>query len=157
DHQRRNRLEVALFTRLQIEHPGNERTFEPRSQPHQHVETRARELDAALEVDYSQPLAQLPVRQRLEAELARPALAAHDSVLSLALADRNGGTRQVAHAKHPQLELPLNFGQLVLARGYSFAQCPHLGASGLALVRRGLAQFSRLARAAGTHLVQLVL
>ena len=81
-HVRRVDLDVAVLLRVQVEHVRDERALQPRAPALEHVEARARDLHAALEVDDAELRAEVPVRLRLEVEGALRALLAHDLVLA---------------------------------------------------------------------------
>ena len=100
--------------------------MQARTQPLQHVEAAARQLDAALEVDDAQRLAQLPVRPRLEVEAARRALAAHHHVVAVVLADRHAGQRQVGNAAHRVEQLLVDDAQPVVQDLDLVADAAHL-------------------------------
>ncbi len=79
---------------MQLEHEGDERALEAGAGALEHVEAAARQLDAALEVDDAERLAQLPVwlAPRVAVLLAMLEL---DLVLVLAASERCGGVRDV--------------------------------------------------------------
>ena len=67
-HGRRVDLGVAVLRGVQVEHPRDQRALQPRAPALEHVEARARDLHAALEVDDAERGAELPVRLRREVE-----------------------------------------------------------------------------------------
>ena len=66
-HERRVFFGVALAD-VQVEHPGDQRPLQARPRPAEHVEARAGDLDALLEIDDAQRRTQVPVRLGLEIE-----------------------------------------------------------------------------------------
>src|SRR6185503_17987515 len=68
--ERRVDLGEASFD-LEVDHPRDERALEGRARSAQHVETRARELRTARDVEDAECLADFPVGTRREIELLR--------------------------------------------------------------------------------------
>ena len=101
---------------VQIEHPGDQRPLQPRAGALQHVEARAAELDAALEVDDVQLRAEIPVRLRLEVERPRLPFFPDDHVLGVARPDRHAGVRQIRDAQHGVLQVRFHLRQLFIQR-----------------------------------------
>ena len=75
--------------------------------PLEHREARAGDARAALEVDDAERGAEIPVRQRLEVEGARLAVAPHLDVVGRALADRHRLVRQVGQREQRLVPLIL--------------------------------------------------
>ena len=104
-------LGVTVLLDVQVQHPGDERPLQARPQPAQHVEAGAGELDTALKVHDAQHWPQIPVRQRLKAELSRLSLGAQNDVLTLVLAHRHTFVGQVGHVQLCVVELPFHVTQ----------------------------------------------
>src|SRR5437773_888548 len=134
-HRRRVDLDVAVLARVEVEHPGDERALEARARAAQHVEARAGDLDAALEVDDAELRPQVPVRERREIEAARLAHAAHDHVRGLVGTDGHVGVRQVGHLEHAALEVRLGGSRGRLGGRDALAHCALRGDRPLALGR----------------------
>ena len=68
DDGREHYLGVAVFLSVQVQHPGDQSTFQLGTRPEHDVEPAAGNLDTPLEVDETQSLAQIPVGQWGEIE-----------------------------------------------------------------------------------------
>jgi hypothetical protein len=113
DHEGRQNLAVAVLVGVQVEHEADERALQAGAPTLEHVETAARELHAAVEVDDAPARAEIPVRLRRKGEFAFLALLAHDAILALVLADRHRRVRQVGDLQQPLLQHRLAQGQVL--------------------------------------------
>ena len=97
-----------MLARVQVEHESDQGALQAGAGAAQHVEARAGELDAALEVDDAERLAELPVRSRRETELASRARGPHHDVLRLVRSDRYVRFGQVRHFEEQRVQLRLD-------------------------------------------------
>src|SRR5882757_7824235 len=180
DHQRRNYLEVPLLLSLDIEHPRDQRAFEPRTRAAQDIETRPGEFHAAIEIDDPEILAEFPMRERLErGELERRPFGFYYAVVGLAFADRHIGARNIRQLEHQRMEFAFRQSELrsqleqrIAGSGRQIGGCVgenlgellfvrFLGANscdlGGALVWRELADLARASLAVGSQLIDFSL
>ena len=122
-----------MLLRVQIEHPGDQRTLEPCAGALQQIEARPAELDATIEVDDIERRPQIPVRLRLEVEHARRALGAQDDVLGVVLPHRHAGMRQVGDVQHRLLQRRVHLDELLIQRLDLVADLAHVRLERLAL------------------------
>src|SRR4029079_852350 len=133
DHVRRVDLDVAVLARVEVEHQRDERPLQPRTPARQHVEARAGDLHAALEVDDVQRGPEIPVRLQREVVAALPSFLAHHDILALVLADRHRRVGQVWQLEQQRLQRRLGAGQLAVEL---FALLLQRGALGPSLLAR---------------------
>ena len=114
--ERRQHFDIAVLSRVHLQHEMDERTLEPRRISEQHRETRSGELRRTLEVEQAEPFADLPVRLRCEVVGLRLAPGAHDLVVFGALPVRHGRKRHVRNAEEPLLELGSGQNEIMSGR-----------------------------------------
>ena len=130
-HEGREHLGVALALGVQVEHILDERALEPRALAQEDGEARARELDAAREVEDAEPFAQGDVVQRLEVEGRHLAHVAHVAVGGAVGAGGDVLVGHVGDAQHGLAEGLLGLADLRVLGGDGVAHRAHLGLHGL--------------------------
>jgi hypothetical protein len=82
---------------MHIEHPLNQRALQLGAGPGKHIETRARQFDAAFKIHDAQRGTQIPMRYRLKIEWARLAHRFDDNIFAVVFAKRYILVRQIGH------------------------------------------------------------
>ena len=125
-HGGQGQLGVAVLAGVQVQHPRYEGALQPCARAAAGVEAAARQLRAPLEVYDAQPLAQLPVRQALEAQFHRVAFLAVNAVIFGIAAERNFGQRHIGQAQQHLVNPLLDFLGAGLQLVHLAAQRAHL-------------------------------
>ncbi len=115
DEVGRGDLGVAVLAGVQVEHELRERARQPRPRAHQHGEARARQPARAVEVEDAERGAEVPVRARgvaLVARLLAPGV--HDGVVLGAGAVGRRRVGQVGHVQQRLLDARLDVGEAPL-------------------------------------------
>ena len=92
-------LGVAVLLRVEVQHEVDDGPLHPRREPHVHVEARAGELHAPLEVEDAHLDAEVVVRLRREGEFRLFAPGAHHRVVLFALSFGDRRVEEVGHAR----------------------------------------------------------
>src|SRR5438874_1453648 len=114
--------------RVQVEHEGDQGALQPGARVPEDEEARAGKLDAALEVDDAERLAQLPVWLRLEVVSLLDALGTHYDVARLIRSNGHVLRGDVWHFEEESVQLGLDLAQWgieavdVLAEGAAFLE-----------------------------------
>ena len=98
-HERRKDLGIALLFGVQVEHEVDDSPFELCAKALVHREPRTGDLACALEVQDIQPLADVPVSLRFEAELPRLADSAQFDIVGIVFTCLHLRIRNVRYAK----------------------------------------------------------
>ena len=135
DHERRIFFSVALAG-VQVKHPGDQGALQARSRAAQHVEARAGDLDAALEVEDAERRSQVPVGFRLEIVFGQLPDRLDDDIFVLILAEGNARVGEVGDGRRHSLQLLFDLTHFLI-------ECRDLIADGahrldLDLARRGV-------------------
>ncbi len=104
----RRDLRIPVLAGVEIHHEGAERAREPGPHPVEHREARSRQLARALEVEDAEPLTDVPVRLRLEAEARLLAPCANDGIVFRGRPDGGEGVGDVGHCQQQLLDPALD-------------------------------------------------
>ncbi len=117
-HQRRRTdLGVAELARVQVEHEGGQRPFQPGKRPLENDESGAGQLDRPLEIHQSERFAEVKMLLRRKGERRRIAPAAQFDVRGCIGAVGNVGGRRIGQRRQGQVECAFGLPGLLLGGG----------------------------------------
>ena len=124
---------------MHVDHEADKGALHAGAHASEHVEARAGDFDAAVEVDHAGGGAQVPVRLGLKVELARGSPATDLGVIRVILAVRHALVRDVGDAGDQVEEGVLDLAATAVELGDAILVSRHLRLGGLGLVLLALA------------------